>query len=330
LQAYALRCQPLEHDRHPAWLSVLRQGFRHVTYCLEAVEEEKTRGFLPLAYVHSFLFGRFLVSLPYLDYGGVLADDDHVARLLIDGAIQLAEQLDVRYLELRHERSVFHPALVPAPKKKLNVRLPLPPTPGELWEQLPGKVRNQVRKGQKNGLSVAWGGQDLLPAYYSVFSRNMRDLGTPVYGRRLFRAILEHFPDRAEFCVVRAGEVPVAGALLLHGWGVSRVPSASSLRSFNHTNANMLMYWHLLQRAVERRQTLFDFGRCSPESNTHRFKMQWGAADEPAQWQYHLRSGSASDMRPENPRYGRMIRLWQRLPVSLTRWIGPAIVRGIP
>jgi FemAB-related protein (PEP-CTERM system-associated) len=212
----------------------------------------------------------------------------------------------------------------------MHMRLPLPSKPEELWGQIPSKVRNQVRKGQKGELSVSWGGTDALPEFYEVFARNMRDLGTPVYGRGLFEATLEEFPGRAEFCVVRAGERPVAAALLLHGWGVTEVPSASSLREFNHTNANMLMYWHLLERAVQRGQDVFDFGRSSEDSSTFRFKKQWGASPSPAEWQYHLRVGSAADMRPDNPRYGLMIGLWKRLPVSVTRLVGPGIVRGIP
>jgi lipid II:glycine glycyltransferase (peptidoglycan interpeptide bridge formation enzyme) len=138
------------------------------------------------------------------------------------------------------------------------------------------------------------------------------------------------FPDRAEFCLVKSGQVPVAGALLLHGWGVTEVPSASSLRKYNPSCANMLMYWHLLERAIERRQEIFDFGRSSRDSNTHRFKAQWGAQEAPAHWQYYVRSGGVTDMRPDNPRYQRLIRTWQRLPVWLTRLIGPSIVRGIP
>jgi FemAB-related protein (PEP-CTERM system-associated) len=187
-----------------------------------------------------------------------------------------------------------------------------------------------VRKGQKNGLHVVWGGQELLADFYAVFSRNMRDLGTPVYGRELFRGVLEHFPGRAEYCVVRADDQPVAAALLLHGWGVSKVPSASSLRAYNHTNANMLMYWHLLERAIGRGQTVFDFGRCSANSRTYHFKKQWGAEAVPAEWQYYVRSGTAADLRRENPRYDWAVRLWQRLPVVVTRLIGPRIVRGIP
>jgi FemAB-related protein (PEP-CTERM system-associated) len=170
----------------------------------------------------------------------------------------------------------------------------------------------------------------LLPEFYAVFSENMRDLGTPVFGRKLFRAILGQFPERAEFCVVRAGERPVASALLLHGWGITEVPSASSLRAYSSTCANMLMYWHLLERAVQRGQATFDFGRSSQDSNTYRFKRQWDATPYPAEWQFYARQGGVAEMRTENPKYRRFIRIWQRLPVGLTRLIGPVIVRGIP
>jgi FemAB-related protein (PEP-CTERM system-associated) len=315
---------------HPAWLGVLVKELRHAPYCLEVVEGDRTRGFLALAYMHSYVFGRYLVSLPYLNYGGVMADDARVAGLLIDRAVRLADELGVRHLELRHEHAVAHPRLSAVATGKAHMRRYLPATAEELWDQLGSKVRNQVRKGRKNQPSVAWGGPELLDDFYHVFSHNMRDLGTPVYGRGLFREVLAQFPGRAELCVVRAPSGPRAAALLLHGPGLTEVPSASSLRRFNHGCANMLMYWHLLERAVQRRQGVFDFGRCTFDSSTYLFKKQWGAEPSPVGWQYYIRAGDGSSGRRENPRYQRLIRLWRLLPVRLTRFLGPLIVRGIP
>jgi FemAB-related protein (PEP-CTERM system-associated) len=316
--------------RHPGWLLTLQRGLGHVPYCLEAREGEKIGGLLPLVYVRSLLFGRFLSSLPYLNSGGVMADGPAIATLLIDRAVQLADELNVRYLELRHEQPVEHPALTGQMTDKVHMRLPLPANSQELWNHLPSKVRNQVRKGQKVNLTVEWGGHPLLPAFYDVFSENMRDLGTPVYGKKLFTSILDQFPDRAELAVVRHGPVAVAVALLLHGWGLSEVPSASSLRHYRASNANMLLYWHLLERTVKRGNGIFDFGRSTKDSTTHRFKKQWGARPEPAVWQYYVRRGSIGDLRPDNPRYRRLIRLWQHLPISVTRRLGPWIMSRIP
>jgi FemAB-related protein (PEP-CTERM system-associated) len=330
LRAFAFRGDRAPHTHDPAWLRVLARGLHHDVYALEAAEGGHTCGLLPLAFVRSLLFGRFLVSLPYLNSNGALADGDAARRRLVDRAVALADELKVRHLELRHERPVEHPALTGRMDAKVHMRLSLPDFPGPLWEGLSAKVRNQVRKGEKSGLTVAWGGEELLADFYAVFSRNMRDLGTPVYGRKLFQSILAEFPGDTELCVVRAGREPAAAAILLHGKGVTEVPSASSLRRFNPTCANMLLYWNLLDRAVRRGQGVFDFGRSTLDGPTYRFKKQWGARPAPAVWQYYQREGGAADVRPENPRFQRLIRIWQRLPLPLTRWIGPAIVRGIP
>lgn len=329
-EAFVARGGPRPLSYHPAWLSVLERGLGQTPYCLEAVEGDETRGLLPLIHMRSLLFGGFLVGLPYLNYGGVLADDDEVALRLIDRATELADALDVRHLELRHERAVEHRRMVGRPGHKVQMRLPLPATAGELWGRIGSGVRNQVRKGQKGGLAVAWGGEGLHDDFYEVFSRNMRDLGTPVYGRSLFLSAVQQFPGRSEFCVVRAGREPIAAALLIHGWGVTEVPSASSLKRYNRTCANMMMYWNLLERAVERGQATFDFGRSTPGGPVFRFKKQWGAEPAPAEWQYDVRRGEVSDVRPDHSRYRCACRVWRRLPLGLTRRIGPRIVRGIP
>ena len=314
---------------HPLWMYVLKEGLGLVPYAIEATAKGRTVGYLPLSFVRSTLFGRFLVSLPFVNTAGVRADDEFTRFRLIDRAVELGKSLKVRHLELRHEQPTDNPRLNGTRSNKVHMRMPLPAFPGPLWEGLPSKVRNQVRKGEKSGLTVHWGAADLLDDFYGVFATNMRDLGTPVYSPQLFRSVLRHFPGAAEICVVRLRNLPVAASILVHGKGITEVPSASSMRAYNHLCPNMLMYWNLLDRAVQRGQSAFDFGRASRDGSTYKFKQQWGAIEGPAVWQYHL-DGNAADLRTDNPRYSKFIKLWQRLPVSLTRVIGPPIVRGIP
>lgn len=321
-------CRHPDHDIR--WLRVFAQAMGHSTYLIEAVQDGRTVGLLPLAYVRSFLFGRFLVSLPYLNSAGVQTSDTDIGARLSQAAADLTDELDCRFLELRHETAIAAPCLTEQMTAKVHMRLPLPSTVEDLRAGLKSKVRSQVKKSEDQGFETHWGREDLLADFYDLFARRMRDLGTPVYGRGLFQSILSEFPDEAEICCIRADGTPAAAALLLHGGGLTEVPSASALSRFNPQNVNMFMYWQLLTRAVQRGQDTFDFGRATIDSSTYRFKKQWGAEPHPAVWQYYVRRGSAADMRPESGRRKLLIQAWQHLPVWLTKLIGPGIVRGIP
>jgi serine/alanine adding enzyme len=314
------------------WLRITSAAFRHEPHSIVAERAGEIAGQLPLVFVKTRLFGRFLVSLPFVNSAGIVSHDREVARLLIDRAVALADELDVRYLELRHEATtaVEHPALSATRTSKVHMRLPLPASAESLWDSFKPKVRNQIRKGDSANFSVAWGGAEFLDDFYDVFSRNMRDLGTPVFGKRLFREILTTFAGDAELCVVRHDGKAAAAALLVHGARYTEVPSASALREFNPLNVNMWMYWQLLQRAIARGAKGFDFGRSTVDGNTFRFKKQWGAAPEAAVWQYYVREGQIDDVRPDNPKFSLMIATWQKLPVWFTRLIGPSIIRGVP
>ena len=276
------------------------------------------------------IFGKFLCSLPYINTGGAWAQDDKICSALINKACDLADSLDVRYLELRHEQPFSHVRLNFERSDKVHMRLNLPETDEELEKSFKSKLRSQIRKSGTHNHVVKWGSHDLLNDFYTVFSANMRDLGTPVFSRGLFRSILHEFGTDAELCIVENARRPISGALLMHSNGTTEVPSASSLRSWNPTGANMFMYRQLLSRAIHRGSRTFDFGRSTVDSGTYKFKAQWGAEPHPAVWQYYIRKGSADEMRPDSARNQKLIKIWQKLPVWLTRIIGPPIVRGIP
>lgn len=322
-----------EHD--PAWLDVLRDGLKHHTSALLAYQGSQLTGVLPLALTRSPIFGRHLVSLPYLNRAGLMASNHSTGEELIQNAVELAQQHGAKYLELRHHGSAFESQRFTHERsEKVRMVLDLPDDADTLWSSLKAKVRNQIRKGQQAGLSIQFGGEELLGGFYSIFATNMRDLGTPVYPRKLFRAMLNHLEQRCEIALVTQEDMPIAGAILVHdrvgASPLTQVPSASCLRQFNAICANMWMYHQLLARAIQQGASGFDFGRSSEGSGTYRFKKQWGASPQPTPWQVRLIKGSLDAARPDNPRNRKRIERWQKLPVWVTRTIGPPIVRGIP
>jgi len=91
---------------------------------------------------------------------------------------------------------------------------------------------------------------------------------------------------------------------------------------------NDFMYWELMRRAGESRLRVFDFGRSKRDSGPYRFKTHWGFEPEPLYYEYFLvRAGKMPDLSPANPRYGMAIEIWKRLPLVVTRWLGPPVAR---
>jgi FemAB-related protein (PEP-CTERM system-associated) len=315
---------------HQAWIDAVTQGLRHKAYMITATCGEETVGVLPLCLVAGPIFGKFLVSLPYVNTGGIWARDDDIATELVSAACDLADDLDVKYLELRHEVPVTHPKINFERTDKVHMRLPLPSNADQLLASFKSKLRSQIRKSMTYGLSIEFGNRERIDDFYHVFASNMRDLGTPVFSKHLFASILEGFEDSAELCVVRVDSKIAAAGLLVHQDSVTEVPSASCLRKFNRMNANMFMYWHMLARAISRGSEQFDFGRSSIGSGTHKFKSQWGAQPSQAVWQYYVRNGDPNDMRADSEGKKRLVKIWQHLPVWLTKLVGPTVVNGIP
>jgi FemAB-related protein (PEP-CTERM system-associated) len=314
----------------PGMVEALSRGLGQTAYVIEARAGNECVGVLPLVFLKGFLFGRFLVSLPYTSWAGAVADGEEISHRLIDRAIELTNEVDADFLELRHLHLNRHPGLVAGVTDKVLMRLALARDPGDNWQLLKSEVRTQIRKAMKNDLNLYWGGPELLDDFYAVFAHNMRDLGTPVYPKGLFRSMLDLSPGRAELGLVRMHGTPIAACLAVHGPGLTEIPSAAALRAYRGTAANSLLYWRAIERAIERGQAVFDFGRSTPGSPTFIFKRKWGAEPLRAVWQYHLRRGDTQAMRPENRKFQLAIRLWRRLPVPVTRILGPMIARGIP
>lgn len=312
-----------------AWRGVFERAFGHETLYLAALEDGGIAGVLPLVLFRSRVFGRFAVSLPFVNYGGICATSSVAAGLLEDAARTAALRLDLAHVELRH-LARQRPAL-PAREHKVTMLLPLASDATAQWSRVDRKARNQVRKAEGSGLTVRSGGAELLDTFYSVFARNMRDLGTPVYSRRFFREVLDTFPDAVRVFIVDAGGVPAAGAITLRHRDTVQVPWASSLREYLAQCPNNLLYWRIIEDAIAAGAATLDFGRSTAGEGTFRFKQQWGAMPHPLYWEYALLGGATlPDFSAKNPRFERAVAVWKRLPIGVTNRLGPHIVRSIP
>ena len=311
----------------PGWRRVMEGIMGHEYLFLSVRSRDgKLLGGLPLVRMRSPIFGHHLVSVPFLNYGGPLGPDS-VRTALAEAAQRLALDSGAHRLVLRNRTPLS--VGFDQGREKVMVRMELGADPELLWRKcLPAKLRSQIRRPQKEGMTCRFGPGE-RHAFYAVFAENMRDLGTPVHSHRLFEALGEVFPEEVIFGVVYHGEQPVAGGCGFLWGGEFEMTWASALRKYNRMAPNMLLYWSFMKKAIERGAALFNFGRCTPGGGTHRFKQQWGGEDTALPWLEWDRHGSGEPS-ADSWAYGTATQVWKHLPLPLANRVGPFLSRRIP
>jgi serine/alanine adding enzyme len=324
---FASQQEGFTHFHRLRWRSVMERVFGHECLYLAARDWEGALiGVLPLVRVRSLVFGHYLVSMPFLNYGGPLGTSVGI-RALISESMALAQRENVKLLELRSR--VPLPLSIPASHRKLTVLLDLAATPDDQFKRFDSKLRSQIRRPQKKGVTVRFGA-DQISTFFSVFARHMRDLGTPTQSLSFFREISEQFGDDCWFgCAYLEGQPVAAGCGLRFG-NEFEMTWASSLREFSRDAPNMLLYWAYMERAIEEGVTLFNFGRCSPGTGTHRFKLQWGGREQPLWWYDFAARPNVTTPSPTDRGFRFGPQVWRHLPARIATAVGPLIVRYLP
>jgi FemAB-related protein (PEP-CTERM system-associated) len=319
--------QPAATSSHLfAWKRVVEGVYKHDCPYLAAYQGDTLVGVLPLVDVRSLAFGRFVVSMPFLNAGGPLGSEKAVS-ILTTAAVELARERRARVLELRCTTS--HDLELEHSTEKVASVLPLASAPESLWAALPGKLRSQIRRPTKEGVKMRFG-LDQIEAFFGVFARNMRDLGSPTHPLDFFRAIACELETHTWFgCAYYRGRPVAAGCAIQWGEELEML-WASSLREHNTIAPNMLLYWSFIERAAALGIARFNFGRSTPGSGPHRFKLQWGAQDVPLHWYRATLRAGATTPKKENGSLSLATRLWQRVPVPLATMVGSRLRGGIP
>ena len=318
------------HSR--AWCEAVTRATGHRCHLVTARDARGAlTGLLPLHHIRSPLFGQALVGSGFAVGGGILADDPAVAATLAGGAADMARALGVPSVELRGG--------------------PLPG--GEGWAReegvyagfardlagdddaellaIPRKQRAEVRKALDSGLTVTTG-RDAAERrdHYRIYAASVRNLGTPVFPKSLFDAVLDAFGEDADILTVRDGGRPVASVFSLYWRGTVMPYWGGGLAEARRLRANELMYFALMRHARARGCTRFDFGRSKAGTGPFAYKKNWGFEPQPLVYARWLAPGEAPrDTNPNSAKYRMQVDLWKRLPLWAANRIGPLIARGL-
>lgn len=334
------------------WSRIIEKTYGHKPYLLAALKinggsiQDKERpyevvGILPIVKHRNIKFVTSLISMPFCDLGGVVANDEEIHRRLVLEAIILADKIGATQIELRNrqkQKNIENLTKIHSKdnlyyseeNRRVRMVLKLPLSSRVLIDGFKSKLRSQIKKPLKCGFTAKVGKLELLEDFYKVFVSNMRDLGSPVHSKRLFLNIFKEFDDKANIFIVSNNKGSLAGSITFGYRGIMYNPWASSLRKYSKYSPNMLLYWKMLEYACDNGYGYFDFGRSSIDEGTYRFKKQWGAEPEALPWQYiSCKKSRSVDSISESRAFQAAGEFWKRLPLNLTKIIGPHLRKYI-
>jgi FemAB-related protein (PEP-CTERM system-associated) len=314
-----------------AWKEVIEKTFGHKSYYLIAVDhtglpsDAPIIGLLPLFRIRSFLFGDYLVSIPFAELGGPLADNQEITRLLLEYAETLSAKLGCAYLELRNREPVKG---LPTKSLYYNFRREIFSTIDENLSAIPRKARRMIRQGEKYGLTSEFG-HHLLKEHYQIMARSYHSLGTPIFPRRFFENFIRVFGNNSQILVIRdKDKVPVSAVMTFYFKDQVIPYWAGSNFEDRKLAPNDFMYWELMKHGCENGYRVFDYGRSKEGTGSFDFKRHWGFEPAPLYYQYILlKRNDIPNISPANPKYKKKIELWRKMPLTATKVIGPQLAK---
>ena len=324
---FVASCPDASFFHRAGWRTIMEQVFGHTAYFLYVERDGMIEGVLPLAHMKSLLFGNRLSALPFCVYGGVAANTDAARQALFGEAESLAEKLGVASIEFKHERRQ-HTGWPVKDDLYFTFRKEMAEGDDAIMQAIPRKQRAMVRKGIKAGLELEI--SDDAALVYALYAESVRNLGTPVFSRKLFPALAEVFGDACEMAVVKHEGRPVAGVLSFYFRDQVLPYYAGSIPQARALKAHDFMYWKLMCHARARGAKRFDFGRSKVGTGPFSFKKNWGFEPQPLHYEYWLKPGeSLPELNPSNPKYRLVIDTWKKLPLPLANRLGPMISRHL-
>ncbi len=315
----------------PAWVLAVSNACGHSwRYMLAENTAGELQAILPLNLIHSALFGRALVSSGFAVGGGILSVDSQATETLADVVWDFAETHSFPTVELRGG---------PAPRGKWQNKndvyagfvTNLADNEDSQLLAIPRKQRAEVRKGMKNDLTIRIGSDEEDRAdHYAVYAESVRNLGTPVFPKALFDAVMDAFEADADILTVLSDGRAVASVLSLYHRDTVMPYWGGGTYDARRLRANDIMYYALMNHARQRGCTRFDFGRSKIGTGAYSFKKNWGFEPEPLSYAVRTADGEeARDVNPMSPKYRLQVALWQKLPLSVANRLGPMIAKGL-
>lgn len=319
--------------QHSAWRRAVAQAYGYTSGVVVYKDQAQILGFIAFSLVKNPLGQVKAVSLPYCDMGGVVATSAPVADALLEAFRHQVSVKMARGAELRSSSPAL--AGTELAHQKVRMVLDLPDSSTALLASYVPKLRSQIKKAEKNGLTTQILTHADVAAFYQVYAANMHRLGSPAHPQHWFEAVAAHYAaaDALLICLVYLDQQVIGAGFVLRVGSKAVIPWASTLAQYNSLAPNMLLYWTIQSWLADHGIRQFDFGRSTFGEGTYKFKKQWGAEPVLLDWQQFDKQGNV-EARAANATSPSRLRplveqLWSHMPASVMTWLGGSLRRYI-
>ncbi len=321
----------------PAWLNLITSLYGYTLIPLTTTDSSgRITGFLPLCSVQSILTGRRLVSLPFSDSCPLLAEDEASANDLVDQAVQLARQKQVRYLELRtgqHETLAQRTDLVTA-NLYASWLIQLGPDPDTVHKHLHQGARRKIKKARTQGVQVriAERREDMLEYYRLHLLTRSKKHGMPAQPLAFFLRLWDAFAPNGQIHLELAeyeGKAVAAHITAFYGKTARYMYGASDER-YHDLGAGYLLTWEEIAWGCQHGYQQLDLGRTAyANPGLMQYKRSWGASEEPSPYYYYPAIQGLAATPESSRKYQLLTNYWKRLPLQVSGPLGGMLYRHL-
>ena len=296
----------------------------------------------PFFIVKSGLFGNRMISVPFLDVGGFLGDYDESDIAELIGAIKKDCGKKLKHIEIRTN------SLMPDFEKnrKILADLGFSEDSGrqqmiieltgeeDLWKRFHKHTRNEIRKAEGSGLKInPIENENEIKGFYGLYSREMRNFGTPQHSLKFFRNIFSAMREKsAGFNCYHEGKL-IASLILFFQNRHAYVAFNVSEPKFRIFKPNDLLYWTAIKFCMHKGAKYLDIGQIeqnvskdSKAYSLYKFKKKWLGREYARSYFYlSMKEGEKESARENMEKYKRFRALWKKLPAFAVKIIGPRI-----
>ncbi len=311
------------------WKRVVEEGAGQKCPFLIVEKNDIIVGVLPISIRNSLLFGKACSSMMFAVYGGPLADDEEALTALNEAAWGIAKEAGSSSLEYKTVQGSDSAEWCIEENVAATFLKPLAGDADTILLDIPRKQRAVVRKTLKSGLTCKW--EHNLDGFYALYAESVRNLGTPVFPKKLFAKFIEVFKSDLEIQIISSPDGKPVASLMSFYYKDHVLPyyAGGSLDARKY-GAHDYMYYQLMVRASERGRKIFDFGRSKVGTGPYKFKKNWGFEPTQLQYQYKLAEGAEKpSINPQNKKFELLVRIWKKLPLPVANLLGPSLARHL-